>query len=149
MLQFDKSLTTNTNAVWIETANTSSGYYNDLAIAYSQSYDLSSGTFDLTTVSSPNMFRNWLIISNSGSDVPVASGQYDIEIYTKAEAVEGRWAFTTDVWSTTEQKWATFGDAGLDTLIYSDRAWISGSNEQEITQYVSSNEYGKYTTYNG
>jgi len=149
MLQFDKSLTTNTNAVWIETVNTSSGYYDSLAVVYSQSYDLSSGQFDLITVSTPNMFRNWLIISNSGSEVPAPTGQYDAEIYTLTDPREPRWAFTTDVWSTTTEKWATFGEPQLDELIYSDRAWISGSNGQEITQYVSSNEYGKYTTYNG
>ena len=149
MLQFDKSLTTNTNAVWIENVNLTASYYDNLVAVYSQSYDLSSGQFDLTTVSSPNMFRNWLIISNSGSNVPTPTGQYDVEIYTLTEVTEGRWAFTTDVWSTTTQKWATFGEGVLDELIYSDRAWISGSNGQEITQYVSSNEYGKYTTYNG
>jgi hypothetical protein len=37
----------------------------------------------------------------------------------------------------------------LDELIYSDRAFISGSNEDSITQYVSPNENGTYTTYNG
>ena len=34
-------------------------------------------------------------------------------------------------------------------LLYSDRAYVSGSNEVSITQYLSPNENGTYTTYNG
>ena len=110
MLQFDKSLLTNTNAVWIDTPNTSSDYYANLIALYTQSYDLSSGSIALTTVSSPNQFRNWLIISNSGSAAPANSGQYDVKVYTLSDGREGRWAFTTDVWETTLEVWSTFGD---------------------------------------
>jgi len=150
MLQFDKSETTNTNAVWVQTVNTASGYYNTLKLVYSQSYDESNGDFDLLTVSSPNRYRNWLVISNSGSAVPSASGQYDIKIYNVSEVEASTWNSTDDVWSTTTQTWDDFGDSGsLADLIYSDRAYISGSNESTITQYLSPNENGTYTTYNG
>lgn len=150
MLQFDKSLNTNSNAVWLGTVNTSSGYYNDLIAVYSQSYDQSNGTFDLTTTSSPNQYRNWLVFQNTGSVVPTPSGQYDVQIFTRTAAAEGRWGFTDQIWGLTQ---FTFGDFGAgnfpDELVYSDRAYVSGSNEQSITQYVSSNENGTYTTYNG
>jgi hypothetical protein len=150
MLQFDKSLSTNTNAVWISTVNTSSGYYDTLRVVCSQSYDLSTGSFDVTTTSSPNAFRNWLIIRNNGLQVPSPSGQYDIEIFRTDIASSPFWDTTTDVWSTSDQKWATFGDGGIiGDPIYTDRAYISGSNETTITQYLSPNETGKYITYNG
>jgi len=74
MLQFNKSETTNTNAVWIETVNTGSGYYSNLRVVYSQSYDLSNGTINISTVSAPNQYRNWLVISNAGTVVPTPSG---------------------------------------------------------------------------
>lgn len=150
MLQFDKSQTTNTNAVWIPTVNTSSGFYDSLVAVYSQSYDNSNGTFDITSTSTPNRYRSWLIIQNAGVDVPSPSGQYDIDIYTTTQAAEGRWGFTDQGWSTTAFTWGDFGKGDEPVeLIYSDRAYISGSNEQSITQYVSSNENGTYTTYNG
>lgn len=150
MLQFDKSQATNSNAVWIPTVNTSSGYYDRLMVVYSQSYDNSNGTFFLTTTSSPNAYRNWLIIQNTSGDVPTPSGQYDVEVYTRTEAVEGRWGFTDQVFSTTTFKWGNFGAGNQPAdFVYSDRAYVSGSNEQSITQYVSSNENGTYTTYNG
>jgi len=150
MLQFDKSQATNSNAVWLDTVNTSSGYYDRLMVVYSQSYDNSNGTFNLTTTSAPNQYRNWLVLQNTGSVVPTPSGQYDVQIYTRTENVEGRWGFTNQVWGTTLFKFGNFG-AGNEpaNFVYSDRAYISGSNEQEITQYVSSNENGTYTTYNG
>ena len=73
MLQFNKSEATNKNAVYLETVNTGSGYYNLLKVVYSQSYDLSSGSFDVTATSVPNAYRHWLVISNDGSVVPTPS----------------------------------------------------------------------------
>jgi hypothetical protein len=151
MLQFNKSETTNTNAVWIDTVNTGSGYYSNLRVVYSQSYDLSNGTINISTVSAPNQYRNWLVISNAGAAVPTPSGQYDISIYTITTGSGGStWATATETFASTTQTWGGFTGGGtLEDLIYSDRAYVSGSNEQEITQYVSSNENGTYTTYNG
>ena len=150
MLQFNKSAPTNNNAVWIQTVNTSSTYYDALELVYSQSYDRSNGKFGLFTYSAPNQYRNWLIITNSGSLVPIPSGQYNVGIYTKVGIEAGTWEGANDVWATTTQIWDTFGESGvLGDLIYSDRAFISGSNEVSITQYVSPDENGSYTTYNG
>jgi len=149
MLQFDKSKATNSNAVWIETVNTSSDYYNNLVAVVSQSYDLSSSTIALSLVSAPTAYRNWLIFSNIANEVPSGSGQYDVEIYTATTASEATWATTEEVWATSEEVWQNFGGGGDPvTLLYSDRAYISGSNETTITQYLSPNENGKYTTYN-
>lgn len=150
MLQFDKNKATNKNAVYIESFNSASAFYESLVAVYSQSYDLSSGTFDLTTLSSPTQYRNWLTFDVTGSLLPTSSGQYDVSIFERGEGAEGRWGFTLDVWETTDEKWSTFGDGGpVGVAIYEDRAYISGSNESSITQYVSPDETGKYTTYNG
>jgi len=148
MLQFNKSETTNTNAVWIQTPSTASGFYDSLTIAYSQSLDNSNGTFPLTTVSAPNQYRNWLVISNSGSLTPIPSGQYDVQIYTFT-FVDAIWNQVATAWDSYDERWSTAGEEGLNELIYSDRAFISGSNEDSITQYLSPNENGTYTTYNG
>lgn len=149
MLQFKRGEET-TNAAYIEVFNTQSGYYDDLAIAFSQSYDNSNGVFDITATSLPTQYRHWLVFTTSASVAPTASGQYDIEIYRKSAASEGRWGFVTASWALVEGKWATFGEGTIfGSPIYSDRAYVSGSNESNITQYVSPDENGTYTTYNG
>ena len=143
----------NKNAVYLDTVNTGSGYYDSLRIAYSQSYDQSSGTFEVTADSLPTAYRNWLTISNSGSVVPANSGQYDIELWKATGSFEDAiWGTWSQTWTATSQTWSEVGtDSGITLLdlLYSDRAYISGSNESSIEQYVSSNEDGKYTTYNG
>ena len=149
MLQFNRSGISK-NAVYIENVNTSSGYYDTIAVAFSQSYDNSNSLGDATVDSAPTQYRNWLIISNPSATVPTASGQYDIEIWTRAAGEEGRWGFTDNVWSTSTGVWQTFGDAGtLQTKIYEDRAYVVGTNNSSITQYLSPNENGTYNTYNG
>lgn len=152
MLQFNKSLGSNKNALYLDTVNTGSGYYDSLKVAYSQSYDQSSGVFDVTATSIPNAYRNYLIIENSGSVVPSPSGQYDVEVYTATEVkVQATWIEASKTWTAETDKWNNVGAEiiTLTDLLYSDRAFISGSNESSITTYVSSNEDARYTTYNG
>jgi len=149
MLQFNKSEATNTNAVWISTVNTSSGYYDDLILEYSQSYDESNGVIrNITIVSAPNAYRNWLVFSITGSDVPTPSGQYDFKLSTEA-LVPAVWNQVATAWDSFDEIWDEAGDDFPIDLIYEDRAYVSGSNETDITQYVSPNENGTYTTYNG
>ena len=148
MLQFNKSLPTNTNAVYISTVNTGSGYYDSLVAVFSQSYDESNGTFRLDTVSSPTQYKNWLVFSNTGSLVPSPSGQYNVDIYTN-EFSAAVWNQVATPWDSFNEIWDTAGDEQPTDLLYSDRAWISGSNNVGITQYLSPNENGTYTTYNG
>jgi hypothetical protein len=151
MLQFNTQQVTNKNAVYLDTVNTGSGYYDSLRIAYSQSYDQSSGTFTVTADSLPTAYRNWLTISNEAIVVPTPTGQYDVELYTTTEVTEQatwteankRWTLETDQWNSVGEEIVALGD-----LLYSDRAFIS-SSITSTTEYSSPNENGKYTTYNG
>lgn len=150
MLQFDKSKTTNSNAAYIDIVNTSSSYYDSLVVVYSQSLDNSNGTFDVTTVSSPTQYTHWLIFQNSGSLVPSPSGQYNVDIYTAGEIIPAIWNQVATPWDSFDEIWSTAEEiGGLGDLLYSDRAYISGSNESNIKQYVSPDENGTYITYNG
>ena len=150
MLQFDKSQLTNSNAAYIDTVNTSSGYYDSLVVIYSQSLDNSNGTFDISTVSSPSQYSHWLIFQNSGSLVPSPSGQYDFYIYTPGVSIPAVWNQVAIAWDSYDKIWSTAEEAGgLGDLIYTDRAYVSGSNESSIKQYVSPDENGTYITYNG
>jgi len=147
MLQFDKSKPTNSNAAYIATVNTSSDYYNSLVVVYSQSLDNSNGTIEVTTISSPSAYTHWLLFQNSGSLVPSPSGQYDVSIYTNVETA-AVWDQVAQPWNAYNEIWDDAGEEQLVDLLYSDRAYVSGSNESSITQYVSPNENGTYITYN-
>ena len=148
MLQFDKSKITNSNAAYIDTVNTSSSYYDSLIVVYSQSLDNSNGTMEVTTVSSPSAYTHWLIFQNSGSQVPSPSGQYNIDVFT-GTFVDAIWNQVATPWDSYDEIWDTAGYLEPNVLIYSDRAYVSGSNESSITQYVSPDENGTYITYNG
>ncbi len=153
MLQFDKNQTNNKNALYIDSVNTGSGYYDTLSMVYSQSYDLSNGYVQIFPLSTPNQYRNYLVFDLLGASITaedLKTGQYDIEIWTAAEATEGRWAFINVPWDNYDNTWETAGDPGRPiSYITSDRAYIQGTNQSSVTQYVSSNEQGTYTTYNG
>ena len=148
MLQFDKSKITNSNAAYIDTVNTSSSYYDSLVVVYSQSLDNSNGTIEVTTVSSPTQYTHWLIFQNSGSQVPSPSGQYNIDVFT-GTFVDAIWNQVNVAWDSYDEIWDTAGYLEPNVLLYSDRAYISGSNESNIKQYVSPDENGTYITYNG
>ena len=153
MFRFDKNSAVNTNAAYLETIDTSSGYYEYLGVFLTQSYDNSTGSLRVYPSSTPNQYRHWLTFNVSGSDITFAnlpSGQYDVNLYTTTEPIEGRWAFVNEAWDSYNQIWATAGEGGLPLdLLYTDRAYIVGTNESSITQYVSPDENGTYTTYNG
>lgn len=148
MLQFNKSQATNTNAAYLETVNTASGYYDNLVAVYSQSYDNSNGTFVVTATSTPTQYNSWLVFEATGNVVPSYTGQYDIGIWTN-ELQDAVWNQVATAWNAYNELWESAGEDAPTTLLYSDRAWISGSNESSITQYVSADENGTYTTYNG
>ena len=149
MLQFNKSEATNKNAVYLDSVNTGSGYYDSLRVQYSQSFDNSNGTFAITATSLPTAYRNWLVLENSGSLVPTPSGQYDVAIWT-GTVETATWGNVSSTWTATSDTWTLVeGVVALQDLLYSDRAYISGSNESSIEQYSSPNENGTYTTYNG
>jgi len=148
MLQFNKSLPTNTNAIYLDTVNTGSGYYDSLVAVFSQSYDESNGTFVVTATSTPTPYNSWLVFQNTGSLVPSPSGQYNVDIYTNEE-IPAVWQEVAVAWNAYNEIWDEAGEEQPITQLYSDRAFVSGSNEVSITQYLSPNENGTYTTYNG
>jgi hypothetical protein len=91
-----------------------------------------------------------LVFENTGSLVPTPSGQYEVELWTAQGIINAVWNSTDVPWNTFDTTWQAASTEGvLGDKIYSDRAFVSGSNEVDITQYLSPNENGTYTTYNG
>ena len=148
MLQFNRSQVSNSNVVYLNTVDTGSAYYDDIAVVYSQSYDNSNGIIPATLVSAPTQYNQWLMFTTSGSLAPDYTGQYDVGVWTST-FVDAIWNQVAVAWDSFNEIWDEAGEDTPQVLLYSDRAWISGSNESNITQYVSPNENGTYITYNG
>ena len=141
MLKLDKSQPTNTIALHLATTASLS----DVAFVYSQSYDLSNGTFFGDVTETKGKYR---IVSISGSTIPAYSGQYDIEIYKATNTAPITWAAANFAWNNNPYTFNNAGTAGkTGDILRTIRAWVSGSNDVPTTSYVTTNEYGTYITY--
>ena len=151
MLQLNHSQATNTNAVYPDV--TASLGTTQVILEFTQSYDYSTkgdviGT--LANTVSPN--NPWLVIQLTGSSVPTASGQYNVNI----------WSFTTITGSTAKLQWinasqsfddavGNWGGSNINTktaLLSTERAFVSGTNGVSTTTYLLPTNGGTYTTYN-
>ena len=147
MLQFNYSQDTNTLAVYLDPNYT--GSYDELILDFTQSYDLSTSVAEGTPLSITNVYRNWLTFTVSGSEVPSPSGQYTVSIYEGTKEDNLKWDDAGFAWDVADVVWNEGSILQRRTFLYEDRALVSGSNNVDITQYVSPNENGTYTTYNG
>lgn len=142
MLKLDKSKAVNTLAIHLNATSS----FTDLALVYSQSYDLSNGTMPFSV---DNIKGQYYIGGVSGSDIPSPSGQYNIDIYQGIAGNPLIWNTTATTWATTDKTWNFSGFSATGSILRSIRAYVSGSNDVSFTDYVSPNELGTYTTYNG
>lgn len=147
MLQFNYSETTNTLAVYLDPNYT--GSYDELILDFTQSYDMSTTVVEGTPLSTTNQYRNWLTFTVSGSTLPTPSGQYDVRLYEGTKEEELKWNDAGFTWNLADITWDQGSVLLRRAFLYEDRAYVSGSNESSITQYVSPDENGTYTTYNG
>ena len=152
MLQFNTSIPINSNAVYADAELTSSLPNNRIVLEFTQSYDLSvtsSVTGYLLNAPGVNG-NNFIVFQVSASTLPTASGQYIVNTYASldSDGANYTWGAATFTWTNDPDTWGASA-AGKSTFLSADRAYLSGSNEVEIIQYTSPNEYGAYTTYNG
>lgn len=147
MLQFDKSLTTNSNAVWPDIS--ASAGTNLLILEFTQSYDYSkTGMITASLLSAISPSNPWLVFQVSGSQVPSPTGQYNVEIYAATQVPNGlTWGTQNTLWAQTAITWAGV-TVTKQNLLSTERAFVSGSNEYTITEYLLPTNGGTYTTYN-
>lgn len=141
MLRLDKSNDTQTLAIHLNTTAS----LEDVALVFSQSYDLSSGVIPMSI----DRIKGKYYIGNvSGSQMPSPSGQYSIDVY-EYNAVPAVWGQVAQPWGTYNEIWSLAGDEQpVGESLRSIRAWVEGDNEPSTESYTSPDENGKYTTYN-
>ena len=151
MLQLNVSSTANSSAVYPDA--TASLGTTQVLLEFTQSYDFSTkGNVVATLINTPSLTNPWLVFQVSGSTLPTASGQYDVNIwqFTANTASLGTWTTQATQWLATNILWSGgSGSAYTKTrLLSTDRAFISGSNQVSTTTYLSPTDGGTYTTYN-
>lgn len=170
MLQFDHSAPVNSNAAY-PTVTASIGT-TTLLLDFTQSYDYSTkGDVVANLINTVSPLNEWLVFQVTGSTVPTASGQYNVNVYQANYVSLLTWGTQNTRWVDTSLLWSQSpGGYVKGKFLTQERAWVSGSNGYDITQYLlpSSStviEYGlptssvviqylspvdggKYTTYN-
>jgi hypothetical protein len=148
MLQLNHSQATNTNAVYpdvLAPAGTT-----QVLLDFTQSINKNTTPNIIATLANTVSAANpWLVIQLTGSSVPVASGQYDVNIYTFTQTGNlGIWGTQATLWDTTNSTWGGGGGLVKGTLLSTERAYVSGTNEYSITQYPVPVNGAYYYTYN-
>ena len=151
MLQLNVSSATNSSAVYPDI--TASAGPTQVALDFTQSYDFSTKANVIATlINTPNPLNNWLVFQVSGSTLPTASGQYDVNIwqFTTNTSSLGTWVTQATQWVLTNILWSASSGSSYNRtqLLSTDRAFISGSNGVSTTTYLSPTNGGTYTTYN-
>ena len=76
----------------------------------------------------------------TGSNLPTASGLYTVNFYEGTATGTLTWSTWTQVWTTLTSLWPSYSGSVIistGSLIDIERAFVSGSNEVSINQYLS------------
>ena len=148
MLQLNVSSTTNSSAVYPDV--TASAGITQVLLEFTQSYDYSKkGNIVANLINTPSATNPWLVFQVSGSVLPTASGQYDVNIWQfNPSSSLGVWGAQNTLWNSTFNTWGNTEAYIKTRLLSTDRAFISGSNGVSTTTYLLPANGGTYTTYN-
>jgi hypothetical protein len=148
MLQLNVSSATNYNAVYPDVPATAGT--NQVLLEFTQSYDYSTKDNVIANlINTVGPLNPWLVLSLTGSTLPTASGQYDVNIWQFTQGVGlTTWGAQATLWVNTSNTWAGTGNIVKTQLLSTERAFISGSNGVNTTTYLLPANGGTYTTYN-
>ena len=148
MLQLNVSSTANSSAVYPDV--TASIGTTQVILEFTQSYDFSTKSDVIATlINTPSSTNPWLVFQVSGSTLPTASGQYNVNIWQFTQASNLlTWGTQNTLWAATANFWSGGGSYVKTALLSTDRAFISGSNQVPTYTYLSPTDGGTYTTYN-
>jgi hypothetical protein len=148
MLQLNVSSATNSSAVYPDV--TASAGTTQVLLDFTQSYDYSTkGDVIANLINTPSPTNPWLVFQVTGSTLPTASGQYNVNIweFTPVSTL-GTWGTQATLWVNTSNLWSGGGAYVKTRLLSTDRAFVSGSNGVDTTTYLLPSNGGTYHTYN-
>jgi hypothetical protein len=135
MLQFNHSVPVNSNAAYPNV--TASLGTTNLFLDFTQSYDFSTKrNVFANMINTVSPLNEWLVFQITGSSSPTASGQYNVDIYEAYFQPLLTWGTQNTIWANTSIIWSSAGGYLKGSYLTSERAWVSGSNGYDITQYL-------------
>lgn len=146
MLNFEYSTSgTTTKAIWPEV--TSSYYSNPSAsfvLTLTQEYDRSETQLIGSLLNIPTSITPRLVLEFNRADIPQYTGQYDAQL-NEGFLTRTPWGGIHTKWTNANWKWSTI-QASLSgsILLDTDRAWVSGSDMENITEYYLSSSEAIY-----
>ena len=148
MLQLNVSSATNSSAVYPDI--TASLGTTQILLDFTQSYDYSTKANVIATlINTPGPLNPWLVFQVTGSTLPTASGQYNVNIWEFTQAgTLGIWGTQATLWVGTNNTWGGGRAFVKGQLLSTERAFISGSNEVSTTTYLLPTNGGTYCNYN-
>ena len=146
MLNFEYSGSgVTTKAIWPEVT---SSYATDPSASFvltlAQELDRSETELIGTLINNPTSLTPRLILTFNRADIPEYTGQYDATL-NEGYLQRSTWGTEHTLWSDANWKWSAVrqtlsGSILLDT----DRAWVSGSDIENIIQYYLSSSEAIY-----
>ena len=146
MLQLNHSQAINTNAVYPD-VNATSGT-TQVLLEFTQSINkITTSNIPANLANAVDGLNPWLVIQLTGSSVPTASGQYDVNIYEFTQLPGlGVWGQISQSFGIIQDTWDSDGGGFvIGNKLSTERAFISGSDEYSITQYLSPTSSLTYT----
>ena len=134
MLQLNSNTGSNVIAV---IPNITGSYSGSVLVQFTYDYTSQTSSIVPATVITNN---NYLIMDITGSNLPTASGLYTVNFYEGTATGTLTWSTWTQVWTTLTSLWPSYSGSVIistGSLIDIERAFVSGSNEVSINQYLS------------
>jgi len=100
----------------------------------------------LNTNVAANKSSVYVMAVSSGS-IPSPDGQYTAQLYV-GDFIRSTFGDNNLKYGTTHLLWSDVSSFSNRQLISTDRAYVHGSNLQDITTYTGTDQTGAYTTYN-
>jgi len=140
------SANTGSNIICVLPIQTGS-YSGSLLVQFIYDYTNSSSISEAQVITN----NNYLIMNITGSNLPTASGLYTLNFYDINLSGSLVWSTWTPIWTTLTNLWTSYTGSGAPTtgsLIVNERAWISGSNDVPVNQYLYQSQ-SVFIVYNG
>ena len=150
MIQLNKSQAINTVTLYPESSSIyAASTASQFTFTVTQSLNQNTSSFTGELVNTPTTLNPRLTFNISASDLPANTGQYQVTLSEAELAAAQTWGGFAEKWILADTLWSQALGITGSRVIDHDRAWISGSNDPIFDNYISSNEQGYYTTYNG
>jgi hypothetical protein len=137
MLQLNSNTGSNVIAV---IPNITGSYSGSILVEFIYDYTWASSSIVPATVITNN---NYLIMDITGSNLPTASGLYTVNFFSGSLSNDLTWSTWTPTWTTLTSLWPSYSGSVIivtGSLIDTERAWVSGSNDPNIIQYLSQSQ---------